>query len=161
MLFYPTINPITFDNSLPCDYIQPFERKDIISLQYQFENTSGLSFIKAQMIDENGILQKSVDISNITTLPNGYDLMKVDMPLYNIPVGYYRLRLFFDSSNFIDSNLLDIQDVHEGTKRIIYYSTRTFDQDVYWSYSRMMIRVQAELIDFKPLNTTFTYEDDP
>lgn len=149
-------------------YYQPWQNSDVICLQFVGVNKISSTipyFIK--LIDCKGVTAKAI-IATWKADIGTKSIYSVEVKLWDVPEGVYAVQIRFQDIinagvpwNYWISEPIEVKPYHKGTKLIKYKNSKN-DFGVYYELdARFMIRVHAELIDFKPDSSFEVYEDDP
>lgn len=149
-------------------YYQPWQNSDVICLNFTGLNKiSGTVPYLIRLIDCKGTVIKSITATWIDDIGT-QSIYSAEIKLWDIEQGIYGVQIRFQDTinagvpwEYFISEPIEVKEFHKGTKLIKYKCTDNAFGVYYEEGARFMIRVHAELIEFKPDSKFEVYEDDP
>lgn len=181
-VLYNAVNPNyhSFDTDLFIrngeSYIQPFQQSD--NVQFMFLSTdSTLANFSVELLNKKGGVYSTCLLAKHTTTYGGQSLYYIyrgvgstgatkapGISLWNIPEGYYFMRLKYSSGGnvyYFLSEAFHVKQIHPNTVKIEYRNSYN-NQSLINELSTLFIielRVHGEIAEYKPNAKFRTYDD--
>lgn len=149
-------------------YYQPWQNSDVIPLYFIGLNkiSSTIPYI-IRVLDCNGKAVKTIEATWIADIGT-QSIYSAEIKLWDIEQGFYGVQIRFQDTinagvpwEYFISEPIEVKEFHKGTKLVKYKHSENAYGVYYEEGARFMIRVHAELLEFKPESKFEVYEDDP